>query len=89
MAFVATELDQPMSHMWTPPADARVEALATAIRERRKVRIRAHGKSARVVHPIALSFGRSGWPLVDGLGPKHAIALSDCGDVNISALRFP
>ena len=72
----------------TPPSDARVEALATAIRERRKVLIRAYGKSARVVHPIALTFGRSGWALVDGHDPKHAIALSECGDVNISALRF-
>ncbi len=72
----------------TPPPDPRVEALATAIRERRRVRIRATGKSARVVHPIAMTFGSRGWSLVDALDEGRTIPLAECGDINVSALRF-
>jgi predicted DNA-binding transcriptional regulator YafY len=72
----------------THPPDPRVEALATAIRERRKVRVRATTKQPRVVHPIALIFGRRGWSLVDALDEARPLALDDCGDINLSALHF-
>jgi hypothetical protein len=52
------------------------------------VRVRATTKQARVVHPIALIFGRRGWSLVDALDEARPLALDDCGDINLSGLHF-
>lgn len=68
--------------------DPRIEALATAIREQRIVRIRAHGPGERVVHPVGLVHGADGWRLEDDLAPGRPIALARCGHVNISARTF-
>jgi len=70
------------------PDDERVLALATAVREGKRVRIDATGKTPRTIHPVALVCGPRGWAVVDGLSPKRPIALRDCGDVNISAQSF-
>ncbi len=68
--------------------DPRVEPLALAVRERRQVRIRAHTPQQRTVYPRALIFGPQGWALEDARSPSERVSLADCGDINISALRF-
>lgn len=68
--------------------DERVLALAKAIRQGRRVRIRATSAAPRTVHPIALVHGARGWAVVDELDPGRPIALHACDDLNISAKRF-
>ncbi|MBM4780473.1 MAG: HTH domain-containing protein [Archangiaceae bacterium] len=68
--------------------DERVLALAKAIRQGRRVRIRATSAAPRTVHPIALVHGARGWAVVDELDPGRPIALDACDDLNISAKRF-
>ncbi len=67
--------------------DPRIQALATAVRNRQVVRIRAYTPSMQTVHPERLMFGSSGWSVYDGRR-KTSTALSLCGDINISARRF-
>ncbi len=62
-------------------------ALATAIRERRIVHIQANSPHQRKLHPSSLRFDAAGWFLVDQIR-GDAIALADCGDINISAKQF-
>jgi predicted DNA-binding transcriptional regulator YafY len=71
-----------------PPEDPRVAPLARAVRERRIVRIQARSRAARTLHPIALVLGSKGWLVDDALAPGHLVPLAECGDINISALRF-
>jgi predicted DNA-binding transcriptional regulator YafY len=71
-----------------PAEDPRVAPLAKAIRGRRKVRIRARSPSPRIIHPVALTLGRTGWSITDALDPDRPVALDECEDVNISALTF-
>ena len=68
--------------------DERVLALAKAIRQGQRVRIRATSAAPRTLHPIALVHGARGWAFIDELDPKRPIALRDCEDLNISATRF-
>ena len=68
--------------------DPRVPALAAAVRSSAIVRIHAKSSSPRTVHPIALEYGPDGWAVIDGLHPQHAIPLSQCGDINVSAKQF-
>jgi len=68
--------------------DERVLALAKAIRQGQRVRIRATSAAPRTLHPIALVHGARGWAVIDELDPKRPIALRDCEDLNISATRF-
>jgi predicted DNA-binding transcriptional regulator YafY len=68
--------------------DPRVAPLAMAIRETRRVRIRARGAHPRTVHPIALILSPEGWRLDDALAPGAPLRLDDCDDINISALTF-
>ncbi len=68
--------------------DPRVAALAEAVRERRKVRIRARSRTPRLIHPVALTLGARGWSIDDALAPGEPIPLDACDDINISALRF-
>ncbi|OFE16721.1 hypothetical protein BA895_03870 [Humibacillus sp. DSM 29435] len=70
------------------PEDERVSALAEAVRRRRVVRIRARGPGARTVHPLGLTFGASGWEVVDALDPSTSIPLAECGTINISSQVF-
>lgn len=70
------------------PVDLRVAPLSAAIREGRRVRIRARSASPRTVHPSALILGPGGWALCDQLEPDTPIPLEDCEDINISSLRF-
>lgn len=72
----------------TPPEDPRVAPLAQAIRERRRVRVRARSASPRTIHPIALLLRADGWAIVDALAPDAPIPLERCDDLNISALTF-
>ncbi|MFO0595489.1 MAG: HTH domain-containing protein [Myxococcaceae bacterium] len=71
----------------SPLADARVLALAKAVRESRVVRVRANTKHARTIHPVRLRFGPRGVSVVDAQ-TGAVLPLADCGDVNISAHRF-
>lgn len=68
--------------------DERVVALAKAIRQGQRVRIRATSAAPRTLHPIALVHSARGWAVIDELDPKRPIALRDCEDLNISATRF-
>lgn len=70
------------------PDDPRIEPLAQAIRQGRRVRIRSRSASPRTVHPVALILGADGWSLVDALQPEQPIPLEEWEDINISALRF-
>ncbi|MBK7863841.1 MAG: HTH domain-containing protein [Archangiaceae bacterium] len=71
-----------------PREDPRVAPLAKAVRERRKVRIRARSVAPQTIHPVALVLGPQGWLVEDGLQPGRRLRLADCGDLNISALQF-
>lgn len=68
--------------------DARVLALATAVRMRRRVRLRATTKTPRTVHPLGLVLGEGGWSLVDALSPNRPVPQHAWGSVNVSALTF-
>lgn len=70
-----------------PAADPRVVPLAKAIRERRVVRLKTRGRS-RTLHPIALVLDEQGWRVDDALAPENPVRLDDCGELNVSALRF-
>lgn len=70
-------------------ADARIEALAEAVRGRRVVRIRARSKTPRTIHPVALTCGLGGWAVVDLQDSARPIPLDACEDINVSARCFP
>ncbi|MGZ5398927.1 MAG: helix-turn-helix transcriptional regulator [Nocardioides sp.] len=67
-----------------PPADARVPALAEAIRRGVIVRLCAETADERVVHPVGLTWRGQHWDLVDALAPDDPIPTSGWGRVNIS-----
>ena len=69
-------------------ADPRVAALARAVRQKRVVRINAKSRSVREIHPVALVLTDGGWAIADDLADGAVIALSECGDINISRLTF-
>ncbi len=68
--------------------DARVAALADAVRGSRIVRINARSSTPREVHPIGLTLGPAGWLILDDLTHPEPIPLATCGDINISARAF-
>ncbi len=70
------------------PCDARVAAIAEAIRRRAIVRINANTPRVRIVHPIALILRDQEWFLIEEQDPSQPIPLPDCGAVNISARTF-
>jgi predicted DNA-binding transcriptional regulator YafY len=70
------------------PEDERVSALAEAVRRGLVVRIRVRGPDMRTVHPLGLTFGASGWELIDALDPGTSIPITDCGTINISSQVF-
>lgn len=67
--------------------DPRVAAVVEAIRRHRVIRIHAFGPSERIVHPIGLVHGTSGWMVEDDV-TQRAIRLRGCGDINVSSERF-
>lgn len=69
-------------------ADPRLAALADAIRGQRIVRVHAHTRRERVVHPVALVQREDGWHLDDDRDPARPIPVVGCGDVNVSARTF-
>ena len=68
--------------------DPRVAALAGAVREGRTVRIRARSREPVVIHPVALILRCGGWAVIDGAKAERVIALTECGDINISAKKI-
>lgn len=68
--------------------DPRLPALAAAIRGHRIVRVHAHTRREREVHPVALVHRDGGWHLEDDLAPGSTVAVAACGDVNVSARTF-
>jgi predicted DNA-binding transcriptional regulator YafY len=70
------------------PVDPRLPALASAIRQRSVVRIRAKSRSPQVIHPVALLRSGESWQVIDALAPDAPIPLEDLADVNISARTF-
>jgi predicted DNA-binding transcriptional regulator YafY len=73
-----------------PPqqTDARVAALAAAIRDTAITRIQSKSRAPKIIHPIALQFGPGGWAVIDANKPDTPIPVSHIGDINISARRF-
>ena len=67
--------------------DARVAALATAIRHRHRVRLDARSGNPREVHPVALVHDESGWAVVDALS-SHSIPMGEWRDINITGMAF-
>jgi predicted DNA-binding transcriptional regulator YafY len=70
------------------PADARVAALAAAIRDTAITRIQSKSRTPKTIHPIALQFGPRGWAVIDAQDPDVPIPDTAVGDINISARRF-
>ena len=72
-----------------PPTDddPRIPALAAAVRGQNIVRINMKSKTPQVIHPVALQATRDHWIVADQITGSD-IALSACGDINISARRF-
>jgi predicted DNA-binding transcriptional regulator YafY len=71
-----------------PTPDPRIPALATAIRDRRIVRLDTHSPTPRQVHPQGLTLTPSGWQLHVQQTPC-TIPQAAWGVVNISARQFP
>lgn len=70
-----------------PPPDARLPALAQAIRRRVKVRLAARTSSSREIHPIGLEYDGRHWAVRDAL-TLQCIPMDDWKDINISAISF-
>ena len=68
--------------------DARLAALANAVRHHRIVRVQAHSRLERTIHPVALVCRTGAWFVEDDLVPGGLTPLDDCGDVNVSARTF-
>ena len=68
--------------------DARLPALAKAVREGLVVRIQSRSPKPETIHPAALSLGADGWSVIDARAGKAPVGLAHCGDINISAKRF-
>lgn len=68
--------------------DPRIAALAGAIRQRKRVRIRSKSTDPEEVYPIGLTLTNKGWHVHDALSPGRTICLAECEDINISARRF-
>jgi len=68
--------------------DARVAALAGAIRDAAVTRIQSKSRVSRIIHPIALRFGPSGWAVIDANEPDAPIPLGWIADIHISARHF-
>jgi predicted DNA-binding transcriptional regulator YafY len=71
----------------TPADDARIGALAKAVRARQVVRLRFASPSEQVIHPIAMERDRGDWRVRDGL-TRHWVPMSDWGRLNVSSRRF-
>lgn len=68
--------------------DPRIAAMAHAIRNCRVVRLQARTRSSRIIHPTRIVADIDDWRVADALDPHGPIALSDWGDINISARVF-
>ena len=68
--------------------DPRLAALVDAVRGANIVRIRAHTRHERRVHPVAVVRTAEGWCIEDDLDGGGRIPLDDCGDINVSARTF-
>jgi predicted DNA-binding transcriptional regulator YafY len=66
--------------------DSRITAIAQAIRERRIIYLLANTAERRKIEPQSLKLEPEGWAVVDHTG--QTTALTDCGDINISARHF-
>lgn len=71
-----------------PGADPRLAALADAVRGAKMVRLRAHTRSERTVHPVALIRTAKGWCIEDDAAGGERVPLGECGDINVSAQTF-
>ena len=69
-----------------PVVDARLPALAVAIRGDQVVRLNCRSKAPRAIHPTRLILREDGWWVIDDTAT--AIALADCGDIAVSAKGF-
>lgn len=72
-----------------PPenVDARVSAIADAVRQRHRIRLDARSATPREIHPLALEYTPHGWAVIDGKSAS-TIPIADWKDINISSLPF-
>jgi len=68
--------------------DPRLAAMAQAIRDARIVRLRARSKRPQEIRPVALICSQREWRVVDARAAIAPIALSEWGDINVSAREF-
>ena len=67
--------------------DARIGAMADAIRRRLRVRLDARSTQPREIHPVALEYDAAGWSVVDAKSGA-ALHIDTWKDINISGLPF-
>ena len=67
--------------------DPRIKAMAHAVRNRLKVRLRFSTLGENAIHPTAMRLDGADWAVRDGR-VDHWVPLSDWGRVNVSALQF-
>jgi predicted DNA-binding transcriptional regulator YafY len=68
--------------------DPRIAAFADAIRNRQIIIVHKPAAPPHNVHPEKLEFGSKGWVVYDVRPSVSPVALSDIGDINVSAKRF-
>jgi predicted DNA-binding transcriptional regulator YafY len=67
--------------------DARISAMADAIRRRLRVRLDARSTLPREIHPVALEYDAAGWFVVDAKGGA-TLHIDTWKDINVSNLPF-
>ena len=71
----------------TGKMDARVSAMAEAVRRRLRVRLDARSTKPIEIHPVALEFDGGGWAVVDGRSGT-SLPIDTWKDINVSGLPF-
>ena len=71
----------------TGKMDARVSAMAEAVRRRLRVRLDARSTKPIEIHPVALEYDGAGWAVVDGRSGT-SLPIDTWKDINVSGLPF-
>ncbi|MGL5824162.1 MAG: helix-turn-helix transcriptional regulator [Nocardioides sp.] len=77
----------PLSFAETTPLDARVRAMAAAVRQCRIVRLDAYRPQEQTIHPITLAYRHNGWEVVDDR-TEQSIPIRAWGRINLSRRTF-
>jgi predicted DNA-binding transcriptional regulator YafY len=71
----------------TGKMDARVSAMAEAVRRRLRVRLDARSTKPIEIHPVALEYDGADWAVVDGRSGT-SLPIDTWKDINVSGLPF-